>query len=152
MADSQKRLTREELLSALEAGWGRFLSSLAKWSEDKQTIYAVQQGYPRVQDLIAHVCAWSEETLRVVPLLHSRQLAEQEYDIDMFNARAVTRYQPWTRARIEARFEELRLALAELIRTLPASALDDESVYAWLFETAVEHYREHRPPGGPRLP
>ncbi len=152
MPEPQKHWTREDLLFALERGWGQFLASLAKWPDDKQTVFALQQGYPRVQDLLAHVCAWWEETLRVVPLISVEQLAQQQYDVDMFNARAVTRYQPWSRVRIEVHFEQLRLALADLIRTLPASALENDRICAWLFRAVVEHYREHRPPGGPRLP
>jgi hypothetical protein len=95
-------------------------------------VLALQQGYPRVQDLTAHICACWEEALQVVPLLRAQHLAEQECDADMFNARAVTRYQTRTHARIEALFEQLRVALVGLIRVLPASAVDDDRVCAWL--------------------
>jgi hypothetical protein len=151
MPEDKQRLSREGLLAALDAGWGRLLFTLAQWPDEKQELYARQQGYPRVQDLLAHVCAWWEETLVVVPRIWYHHAPDYDYDIDLFNARAVTRFQPWTRAQVEAHFEKLRHALAELIRNLPAEAFNDDRIYAWLLNATVEHYEEHQPPRGPRL-
>ena len=140
-------LTRAELLAHLEAGWGRFLAALGRLSPADQAEWARAQGYPRVEDLLAHVCAWHEEGLHRVPALLVGE-ADPDYDIAAFNAQAVAQYRGRSRAALETEFTRLNAELAAQIATLPDSALANRDVYSWLYINAVEHYEEHRPPAG----
>lgn len=150
MPSRERRLTRDELLAALDAGWGRFLPTLARLPDEEQTRYARAQGYARAQDLLAHVSAWAEETLAVANAIRQGGMIG-EYDVDAFNAQAVERCRSWTRERVEAEFESAHAALAALIAELPAKALDDPNLHGWLVSTVVDHYEEHQPPDAPSL-
>ena len=144
--------TREALRAAMDDIWGQYLPALARLPEAEQTRYANQQGYARVQDLLAHINAWAEETLRVMPYLLRNEPAPRDYaNDDEFNARAVEHCKDWTRAQVEAEFERLRVALAELIASLPDEAFETRRVYRWVKATVVDHYLEHQLPNGPAL-
>src|SRR4051812_37184613 len=136
MSEDEPRLSREQLLAALETGWGRFLPALRQWPPEAQERFAQAQGYARLQDLLAHVCAWHAETLQVVPALLNGT-PPVRYDIDAFNAGAVARYASHTRAEMETEFEELNTALTTLIANLPAPAFTHAQVYFWLWVNTV---------------
>ena len=66
---SVKRRTRRDLLESLDTIWIEYPRRLQQLPDDEQMRFAQQQGYARPQDLLAHLGAWMEETLRVMPYL-----------------------------------------------------------------------------------
>ena len=62
-----KRLTRHDLLEWLDTPWAQYPQRLQELPDDEQVRFAQQQGYAHPQDLLAHLGAWMEETLRVMP-------------------------------------------------------------------------------------
>ncbi len=150
MVGKAPRLSRDQLLAALDAGWGRFLPAVKKLSDEEMTVYALRQGYPRLQDFLAHICAWWEETVLAVPAIMNEHLHAVE-DIDAFNAGAVLRYREWLPSDVEAQFQNLLSVVRRLIAEVPDKALENADVYSWLYSASVEHYEEHVPPDGARL-
>src|SRR6266511_3426964 len=145
--NATQQLTRAELLTGLRDGWGAFLPAIARLTEGQQAAFARLQGFPHVQDLLAHICAWWERTLEVVPAIAGGGTPARDCpDVDAFNERAVARYESCTRAQLESEFERLRGAVAGLIAGLPSGAIENTVVYPWLLDSAVEHYEAHRPP------
>jgi hypothetical protein len=141
------RLDRGELLRALEEGWGRYLADLRRLSPTQQAAFTRLQGFPRLADLLAHLCAWWERTLQVVSALGGvAGFCPGALQGTAGGDGAETRYRGRGQAELEGEFERLRVALAEVIRTLPEGVLADERVYAWLYQGTVEHYAAHRPP------
>lgn len=139
------------LLRALEDGWQAYLPALSALSAADTRDYLAAQGYERVRDLLAHVTAWCEETLGVVPVL-LRGGEAQKYDDRAFNAQAIARFSLYSSADVERRFTQAHAALSRLLAGLPEAALEDTAVYDWLFTTIVEHFNEHRPPTLRALP
>ena len=152
MSEGQKRWTRAELLDALEKIWGRYVSLLAQLTGAEQKHFAQRQGYNRPQDLLAHLAAWMEETVRVAPYLLRDERPPHDYANDAeFNARAVEDCQTWTRAQVEAKFEKQRQAFVQLLASLPDEAIPIQRVYRWFSGTIIGHYEEHRLPNGPQI-
>lgn len=145
MDETTRRLNREELITANEHGWGRFLHTVECMSGEKRAAYLQQQGYDRMQNLLAHVIAWHEETLRAVPTLLAGERSMGPKDVDEFNARAVERYRSWDESAVESEFTQRCADISALVRDLPESALEHEQVYEWLYVGILEHYKEHRP-------
>jgi hypothetical protein len=140
------RPDRGELLRALEAGWGRYLADLRRLPPTHQAAFARLQGFPHLADLLAHLCAWWERTLQVVSALGGAAALCPGAPSGAAGDGAERRYRGRGLADLEGEFERLRVALAEVIRTLPEGVLADDRVYAWLYEGTVEHYAAHRPP------
>jgi hypothetical protein len=143
------KLTREQLLAALDQGWGQYLARWEQLSDAAQAQYLQAQGYPRLQDLLAHVCGWTAEGIQAVEELLEDRRQPRPYDIDAFNAASLARYQDRPAAEMTAEFTRLTAALRAQISGLPDHAFDHQRIYNWLFINAVDHHDEHRLPNAP---
>ncbi len=144
MAKSTRHWTRTELIESLDTTWKAYPIRLAQLPEAEQMQFTQQQGYTRPQDLLAHLGAWMEETLRVMPYLQRNERPPRDYTgDDDFNARAVRRFADRPRAEVETWYEQQRLALKQLVSRLPDEALEGKRVYRWLCGTIINHYDEH---------
>jgi hypothetical protein len=147
MTEPVKRWTRSELLESLDTTWVHYPGRLQQLPEAEQVRFAEQQGYARPQDLLAHLGAWMEETLRVMPYLRRAEKPPYDYSgDDEFNARAVQRFADQSWVTVEAWYEQQRLALKHLFEQLSDDDFAQRRVYRWLVGTIVEHYDEHRLP------
>jgi hypothetical protein len=139
-----KRLTRHNLLDWLDTTWAQYPQRLRELPEVEQVYFAQQQGYARPQDLLAHLGAWMEETLRVMPYLRRAEKPPRTYRNDAeFNTRAVQRIADQSRAEVEAWYEDQRSALKQLVEQLSDEDFSQARVYRWLNGTVVGHYAEH---------
>ncbi len=144
MTEPVKRWTLRELLELLDTTWVEYPGRLQQLPEVEQARFAQQQGYARPQDLLAHLGAWMEETLRVMPYLRRDEKPPRDYSGDEeFNARAVQRFAGQSRAAVETWYEQQRLALNHLVEQLSDDDFAQRRVYRWLVGTIVEHYDEH---------
>jgi hypothetical protein len=139
-----KRLTRHDLTEWLDTTWAQYPQRLRELADDEQVRFAQQQGYARPQDLLAHLGAWMEEALRVMPYLRRDEKPPRTYRSDAeFNAHAVQRFADRSHAEVEAWYEEQRTALKRLIEQLSDEDFRISRVYRWLNGTIVGHYDEH---------
>ncbi len=144
MTEPVKRWTLRELLGLLDTTWVEYPKRLQQLPDAEQVRFAQQQGYARPQDLLAHLGAWMEETLRVMPYLRRDEKPPRDYSgDDEFNARAVQRFADQSRAAVEAWYEQQRLALKHLLEQFSDDDFAQRRVYRWLVGTIVEHYDEH---------
>lgn len=140
-------LTKNALVSHMNEGWGKFLFRLGELSESEIASYLKAQGYRRLQDLLAHVLSWWEETLRVVPILSAGGEPNYDWkDVDDFNLKAINTHKDKTLGEITEQFETVRGQFTELVRNLSEQFLFSERIYEWICNGVVEHYEEHRPP------
>ena len=147
MPQNSKRRTRRELIDLLDTTWIEYPQRLRQLSENEQLRFAQQQGYTHPQDLLAHLGAWMEESLRVMPYLQCDEKPPRDYgNDDEFNARAVQRFTDRPRREVEAWYEQQRLALKQLVTQLSDEDLQQQRVYRWLVGTIVGHYEEHSLP------
>jgi hypothetical protein len=151
---SSNRLDIRTLLRALYEGWIAYLPALRALDAVEVQVYLAAQGYSQSLDLLAHITAWCEETLGVVPvLLQGGEISPVREDDDQsYNARAVARLRNFGSHEIERRFTQAHAALAHMLALLPEAALLDVNVCGWLYTTIVEHFNTHRPPNLPALP
>ena len=136
--------TRTELIESLDTTWQMYPIRMAQLSDDEQARFSQQQGYGCSQDLLAHLGAWMEETLRVMPYLRRDEKPPRDYSgDDDFNARAVQRFEDRSRAEVEAWYEQQRAALKQLLEQLSEEDVSQPRVSRWLIGTIVDHYDEH---------
>jgi hypothetical protein len=139
-----KRLTRHNLLDWLDTTWAQYPQRLRELPDTEQERFAQQQGYARPQDLLAHLGAWMDETMRVMPYLRRDEKPPRTYRNDAeFNTHVVQRFADRPRVEVEAWYEQQRLALRQLVEQLSDEDLRQPRVYRWLKGTIIGHYDEH---------
>jgi hypothetical protein len=151
MPSEEQRYTRQDLLTALEKGWKQYLPHMAALPPDEQARYAQEQGYARIEDVVAHILAWWELSMQ-----HTREVLSGKYlpianDMDDFNARVVVQYQGWTLTAIEEKFATTLTTFEHFLRDLPESAFENDRIQLWLRMESIDHYEDHRLCNAPSL-
>jgi hypothetical protein len=137
-------VTRQELITALNEGWGSYVPRFRQFSEQERAAFLQAQGYARLADLLGHVVAWWEQALQTVPnLLEDPTFQTPDVDVDKFNAEAVSRFSELDEDSLVCSFLNLRSAWLDLVNDLPDKAFQDSRVRAKLHIELVGHLAEH---------
>jgi len=144
MPDKETTLTCSQLLDILNKDWESYPGRFKSLNPARQAAFLQEQGYASFHDLLAHIIAWWEEAIKIVDaIMDMEELPRKEYDLDAFNAAAVENYKKWKDADLLFHFENLRLALLNLVADMPENGLDNKRVNNWLNACVVEHYHTH---------
>jgi len=139
--------TREELITELNTTWRDYPRRLAALPLEAQNRFARQQGCPRPPDVLAHVGAWFEEAVRVLPYLQRDERPPRDYASDaQFNARVLARFRAATPDAVADWYEQQRAALRQHLIDLPPEAFAIKRLQRWLVGTLIDHYTEHALP------
>jgi hypothetical protein len=141
---SMTELTREQIASALQGGWGTYVERFERLSPEAQAAFLARQGYARLADLLGHVVAWWEEGQpAVAAMLDDPTFSSPDYDVDAFNARAVARFRSLDEPEVIRIFEAARQAWLALVARLPGDALRNERIASRLHIELIGHLAEH---------
>jgi hypothetical protein len=137
-------LTRGQIISALQGGWGTYVERFKRLSPEAQAAFLARQGYARLADLLAHVVAWWEEGQRaILALLEDPNFSSPDYDVDAFNARAVERFRGLDEPAVVHAFEAARQAWLDLAARLPDDVLQNKKIADRLYIEIIGHLGEH---------
>jgi hypothetical protein len=137
-------LSREQVIDALEQGWGTYVARFRQLTPEAQAESLARQGYARLADVLAHVVAWwNEGLLNVETLQTDPNVASKDYDVDAFNAQAVRRCAALSEAAVVAQFEAQREAWLALVHRLPDTAFANPRLAARLHMELIGHLAEH---------
>ena len=137
-------LTRGQIMSALQDGWGTYVEHFERLSPEAQAAFLARQGYACLGDLLGHVVAWWEEGQRVIlALLDDPGFEGPDYDVDVFNARAVERFRDLGEPAVIRTFEAARRAWLALVAGLPDDAWRNQMIADRLHIEVIGHLAEH---------
>ena len=118
-------MSRERLLTTLEARWRDLLASYAGLSDAGLTEPGVT-GTWSVKDIIAHVSAWEEEALTHLPVVlaggRPPRYSVTHGGIDAFNAQMTERHRTLTLADVLRQREETHRRLLAFVGRVPEAA------------------------------
>ena len=140
-------LSRFQTLSVLENEWAEYVENFNKLDLEKQKEFLSKQGLESFHDMLAHVVGWWEEGARIISgILASPGFTWTDPDTDQFNLELTKKYASWSDDDLFKHYETVRLALIELVETLPEDAFLNRDIEGWLAADVVEHYDEHSVP------
>lgn len=135
---------REQALDALNNDWAAYVGGFRRLTSQAQAAFLERQGYTRLADLLAHVTAWWTDGQRSIrAILADPNYPPQEYDVDAFNARAVSAAAGLSETEIIQRFETARLAFVDLVKGLEEEDFRNERMTRRLHIEVIGHYEEH---------
>ena len=139
-SDLKVALIPEDIISPSMDGLIPFLESLPtdKWQ--------IQVGSWTVQDIVAHMIAWDEESLKVVPMCmetgHNPWKGTTKYD--NFNQQATLKYKDLTPDELLGKLKGTRKQLVELISHYDPNEIRTNESLLWLSDAEVtDHARYH---------
>lgn len=130
-------------LDTLEHEWGNYVAAFDAY--EKKEEFLKKQGVVRFADLLVHTIAWWDEGVAAVngALQDPAFVYDGPADTDAYNAAILFKNQKVSEAELRTLFEQKRLALIELVRSLPDSAFENPTIEEWLAADVVEHFDEH---------
>lgn len=130
-------------LDTLEHEWGNYVAAFDAY--EKKEEFLKKQGVARFADLLVHTIAWWDEGVNAVngALKDPAFVYDGPADTDAYNAAILFKNQKVSEAELRTLFEQKRLMLIELVRSLPDSAFENPTIEEWLAADVVEHFDEH---------
>jgi len=137
--------TRQKVLSVLQGDWAEYIHGFRSLSPEAKSAFLRQQGYARFADLLAHIVAWWKVCHQAVERYAADPAAPPiEYDVDAFNAGAVTEASQLDEEQVAASFEKMRRFLIDFVNGLPDAAFEKERVVNQLEMDFAGHLAEHK--------
>jgi hypothetical protein len=126
--------------------WGRYVEVFRQMPGSEQSSFLKDQGFASLRDLLAHVAAWWEEAgIRILETLDRRELPPRKYNLDEFNAAALSRFKDTPEAEMIAWYEVQRQHMISLVGSLTDEQLQVSRVSGWLDGVILEHLKVHGP-------
>ena len=140
-------LSRFLAMDLLENEWSQYVQGFKQLDEERQKEFLPRQGFQNFHDLLAHIIGWWEEGARIIHgILDSPGFTWTDPEVDSFNLTLTQKFASWSDDDLLKHFDIVRVALIELVATLPDDAFLNKDIAGWLTADVVEHYDEHKIP------
>lgn len=137
-------ISKNEVIRCLKKQWGTYVERFNRLSAAEQQQYLERQGYARLGDLLAHVAAWWQRGMQLIPIYQrDSNFHPPLVDVDAFNAEAVASVSNLSDAEVIAHFEGRRLQMLALVKQLDEVDLQSEKIKRQLDMDVLGHYEEH---------
>ena len=137
---------RGQVLATLQNDWATYAERFHHLSPEAQATFLARQGYARLADLLAHITAWWTEGSRAIEdLLIDPDAVKhlKDYDVDAFNAQAVSSVRELEETAVIESFEAMRQRMVRLVMSLPEAAFQQKRLADRLRIEVIGHYAEH---------
>lgn len=137
-------ISKQRMIDFLEIEWGTYVERFNRWSKAEGGRRVKEQGYERLQDMLAHIVAWWDACMEVVAAVREgRESPRITRDFDAFNAEAVAKYKSWDEGAFLAHFEETRRKVAAEVRSMDDALFESRRVQTWMYGVFIHHARDH---------
>ena len=136
--------TRQQFLDRLQNNWQNYASRFYDLSPADQKAFLEKQGYANLAGLLGHVIAWWQSGVEAVQAARSDPTyVSPNYDVDLFNARAVERFGGLDEAEVVRTYETQRQAMFNLVNNLSDADLKNDRINKRLYYEIIMHWDEH---------
>jgi hypothetical protein len=138
------KITREQFLDGLQNDWQNYAGRFYRLSPQAQKAFLKKQGYANLAGLLGHVVAWWQDGAEEVQKMRGDPaFANPDYDVDLFNARAVEKFGSLDESEVVRIYEAQRQAMVDLVSDLTDAELESEQINTRLYYDFIMHWDEH---------
>ena len=141
-------ISKQRALNYVEFEWATYTQDFQRLDSEKQHEFLSKQGFASFHDLLAHIAGWWDCRFRrgariIHGIVTSPAFTWQEVETDSFNAALIQKFSMWPDDDLLHHYEGLRLALIDLVESLPEDAFLHKDIEGWLADDVVHHYDDH---------
>lgn len=138
-------ITRDSVLDCLTKNWGEYVSRINGLDDKKRSLLLKQQGYARLQDLLAHITAWWQDGMqKIAAFQQDVDYQPPAVNVDEYNTRVVESVKDRSEASVIDSFETVRLQFIELVESLTDQDIQNPRINRQLEMEITGHYQEHQ--------
>src|SRR5687768_16407101 len=120
-------LSRFLVLDTLEEEWSSYIQRFDALENKEE--FLKKQGFKKFEDILAHIVGWWDEGAKIIRgVMNDPNFVYEEPDTDKFNADLLVLYKITSASDIRRLFESRRLEMIDLVRDLPESAFDNQTI------------------------
>ncbi len=135
-------LSRFLTLDTLENEWSTYIRKFDALENKEE--FLQKQGFKKFEDILVHTVGWWDEGIKIIKgALADPEFLYEEPNTDQFNADLLVLHKNTSAADARRLFESRRIEMIDLVRDLPESAFENQTIEKWLAMDVVEHYDEH---------
>lgn len=140
-------LSRFLVIDMLENEWSHYVDHFNKLDAEKQKEFLSRQGVDNFHQMLGHIIGWWEEGARIITgILESPAFTWTDPDTDPYNIFLKEKFISWSYEDLLQHFDQVRLALIDMVAILPDDAFLNKDIEGWLAADVVHHYDEHEIP------
>jgi hypothetical protein len=142
-----RKVTRKAVMASLEKDWDGYLGRLTTLSAAETEKFLKHQGFAATADLLIHIAAWWKECMKNIDrLVKDPAYRPPKIDVDEFNRKAIEENKGHTERATMALFTKTLSEITGMIRNLPDSAFERDSINDYLYWCITNHFTEHKSP------
>ena len=135
---------REQFQKRIQNDWLVYLNRFDGLSLTGQQDFLQKQGYAFLGGLLAHIIAWWQDgALAIQEMRANPAFPLGDYDVDVFNARAVEKFSAYSEPAMRRLFLEQAQAMAALVNGLTDAEINQDNINTRLYYEILSHWNEH---------
>jgi hypothetical protein len=140
-----EKVTRDAVIKSLECEWEECIDQLVRFSPIDKKEFLQKQGFETMVDFIAHIVGWWQECVRIIHVVQQEpDYKPTEVNVDEYNRKVIEENRGKGEEEIVGLFRNVKLAIKETIEKLPDSAIENETINAYMYWCITHHVEEHK--------
>jgi len=140
-----EKVTRDAVIKSLERDWKEYIDLLVGFPPAGKKEYLQKQGFETMVGFLVHIVGWWQECMRIIHVVQQEpEYKPSKVDVDEYNMKVIEENRGKGEEEIIGLFGNVRLALKETIEKLPDSAIENETINAYMYWCITNHIEEHK--------
>lgn len=140
-----QKVARDAVLTSLEREWDIYLDQLVRLSPNERKEFLHKQGFDTMVDFLVHIVGWWQECMRIICVVQQEPNHKPaEVNVDEFNEKVIEENRSKGEEEVIELFTNVKSAIKEMISKLTESAIENETINAYLFWCITNHIEEHK--------
>ena len=142
-----KKVTRNIVINSLENEWDKYIDQLIRLSSTEKEKFLQEQGFRTIADLLVHVVGWWKECMRNIILVQKEpNYKPLEINVDEYNKKVIEENRGNSDEERIRLFKNTKSEIKVMIKELPDSAIENETINDYLYWCITNHITEHKIP------
>ena len=140
-----EKVTRNVVKNCLENEWDKHIDQLMRLSPAEKEKFLQEQGFGTIADFLVHIAGWWKECMRIIILVQKEPIyTPLEVNVDEYNKKVIEENSGNSDDETIRIFNDTKSEIKEVIKKLPDSAFENETINTYLYWCITNHVIEHK--------
>jgi len=139
------KVTRDAVIKCLELEWEEYIDHIGRFSPIEKEEFLQNHGFETMVDFLFHIVGWWQECMRIIDAVQQDpEYKPANVNVDEYNKKVIEENRDKGEEESIEVFRNVKLAIKETIEKLPDSAIENETISAYMYWCITNHVEEHK--------